>query len=154
MFIHFYALSMGCAMANPFANSLKFLSAVNLLASPRGTTIRGLMEELNVSRRTAFRLLEALEELGFPLIDDQLRPRAEKTYRLLDSYVLKLPNITIPNPALTGEEIEAVLSILDFCNKLVKINPMLTGIREKITAMKPKENKEHDRRDDTKQYHR
>jgi len=77
-------------MANPFANSVKFLKAVNLLASPAGTTINGMMKNLSVSRRSVFRLLEALEELGFPLTNEQSIPKSEKTYRLMDTYVLKL----------------------------------------------------------------
>jgi predicted DNA-binding transcriptional regulator YafY len=126
-------------VANPFANSIKFLTAVNLLSSPQGTTIKGLMEHLTISRRTAFRLLEALEELGFPLVDEPLKQGRGKTYRLLDSYVLKLPNTAIPNPGLTGEEIEVILFILDFCNKLNSMSgmPVFNSIREKIRAIMP-----------------
>jgi predicted DNA-binding transcriptional regulator YafY len=130
-------------MANPFANTIKFLNAINLLASPAGTTLQGLMNHLNISRRTAFRLLDALNELGFPLIDEQPKVRTEKTYRLLDSYVLKLPNISIPNPGFTGEEIELVLTILDLCKQLNQASgtPRLNAIREKIRAIKPKDTK-------------
>ena len=130
-------------MANPFANTIKFLNAINLLASPSGTTLRALMAHLNISRRTAFRLLEALYELGLPLIDEQPRARNEKTYRLMDSYVLKLPNITIPNPGFTGEEIELVLTLLDLCKQLNQISgtPRLNTIKEKIMAIRPKDAK-------------
>jgi predicted DNA-binding transcriptional regulator YafY len=107
-------------MANPFANSVKFLSAVRLLSAPQGATIKSLTESLNISRRSVFRLLHAFEELGFPLVDDKPQQKEEKTYRLLDSYVLKLPNISIPNPCFTGEEIELVLSVLDLCNGLAR----------------------------------
>ena len=69
-------------MANPFVNTIKILSAINLLASPSGTTVRGLMHNLSISRRSAFRLLDALGELGFPLIDRQQKPGNEKIYRL------------------------------------------------------------------------
>jgi predicted DNA-binding transcriptional regulator YafY len=130
-------------MANPFANAIKFLTAINLLASPSGITVRGLMYHLNISRRTVFRLLEALQELGFPLIDEQPRPHVEKIYRLIDSYVVKLPNIAIPNPGFTGEEIELILFILDFCNKLTTIGgtPIFNSIREKITSVMPERSK-------------
>ena len=85
-------------MYNPFANTIKFFKAINLLASPRGTTIKGLMEGLGISRRSVFRLLEALGELGFPLYDEQPLPRGEKRYRLMESYVIQLPNMFFPNP--------------------------------------------------------
>jgi predicted DNA-binding transcriptional regulator YafY len=131
-------------MANPFANSVKFLSAVRLLSAPQGATIKSLMENLNISRRSAFRLLRALEDLGLPLIDSQSRPSAEKVYRLSDSYILKLPNMAVPNPSLTGEEIELILSVLDLCKRINELGgtARLNAIGEKIKAIKPKDGKE------------
>jgi len=125
-------------MANPFANSVKFLYAVRLLSSPQGATINGLMDGLNISRRSVFRLLHTFEELGFPLVDDKSRPKEEKTYRLLESYVLKLPNISILNPGFTGEEIELILSVLDLCKRIVELGGVskLDAIKEKILAIK------------------
>jgi predicted DNA-binding transcriptional regulator YafY len=126
-------------VANPFANSVKFLLAVNLLASPRGTTVRGLMDELGISRRSVFRLLEALGELGFPLVDEQPRPQSEKTYRLIESYVLKLPNMAVPNPGFSKPELELLLSMLDFCMDIQKSDAatLLNSIRRKVIAMTP-----------------
>jgi len=131
-------------MANPFANSVKFLKAVNLLASPRGTTIKGLMGALYISRRSVFRLLEALEELGFPLIDDQPVPRGEKTYRLMESYVLKFPNVAIPIPGFSEQELTLLLSVLDFCVDVQSAEScfLLNGIRQKILAMNLQNKKE------------
>jgi predicted DNA-binding transcriptional regulator YafY len=145
-------------MANSFANSVKLLTAVSLLASPAGTTIKKLMARLGISRRTAFRLLAALEELGIPLTDEQPKAHSEKTYRLMEPYVIKLPNMALLNPGLTGQEIETVISILDLCGKLCQIcgTMKLNAICEKITAIKPKDGKEqtHDRHTGTKRYYR
>jgi len=126
-------------MANPFANSVKFLSAVRLLSSPQGATIKSLTESLSISRRSVFRLLHAFEELGFPLVDDKPQQKEEKTYRLLDSYVLKLPNISIPNPCFTRDEIEFVLSVLDLCKRIGEMGgaSMLSAIKEKMKAITP-----------------
>jgi len=128
-------------MADPFANSVKFITAVNLLSSHQGVTIKGLMKGLGISRRSVFRLMQVLEELGFPLIDDRRQARAEKTYRLLDSYVLKLPNTTILNPGLTGEDIELILSVFELCKQIGQLggNPRLNVIKKKIMALRPKE---------------
>ena len=125
-------------MANSYANSVKFLKAINLLASPQGTTIKGLIENLEISRRSVFRLLIALEELGFPLIDEQVRPKAEKTYRLMESYVVKLPNLAIPVINFTEAESELLLSMLDFCITIQKSEALilLNGIRQKVKAMR------------------
>ena len=124
-------------MANPFSNAIKFLTAINLLASPSGTTVRALMYHLNISRRTAFRLLDALGELGFPLMDDQPKPKNEKIYRLIDSYVLKLPNMSIPNPGFTTQELELLLRVLDLFDAVQQPGQLsvINSIRSKITAM-------------------
>jgi predicted DNA-binding transcriptional regulator YafY len=128
-------------MANPFANTVKFLNAVSLLASPQGATIKGLMDALNLSRRSVFRLLDALKELGFPLVDYQPQAKAEKAYRLLESYVLKLPNISMLNPCFTEDETELILSILDLCKRISGLGgaSMLDAVREKIKAITPDE---------------
>ena len=126
-------------MTNPFANTVKLLIAINLLAASQGTTIKGLMKSLNVSKRSVFRMLQALERLGFPLVEDRPLPKTGKTYRLLDSYVIRLPNIALLNPGFTGEEIELVLSILDLCKQVCQLGGIhrLNAIREKILAIKP-----------------
>ena len=125
-------------MANPFANSVKFLKAVSLLASPQGTTIKGLMHSLDISRRSVFRLLEALGELGFPLFDDQPVPRGEKRYRLMESYVMRLPNMAMPIINFSETETELLLAMLDFNIDKQKSEAviLLNGIRQKVMAMK------------------
>jgi predicted DNA-binding transcriptional regulator YafY len=99
------------------------------------------MKGLGISRRSVFRLFEALEELGFPLIDVQPVPRAEKTYRLMESYVLRLPNVAIPTPGFSEPEMELLLSMLDFCIDIQKSDAvtLLNGIRQKVLAMSFKE---------------
>jgi len=99
------------------------------------------MRHLGISRRTAFRLLDALEELGFPIVSDQQKSGNEKTYRLIDAYVLKLPNITLPNPYLTNEEIELVITILDLCKQISQISGIskFNSIKAKLKAIKPKD---------------
>jgi len=100
-----------------------------------------MMKNLAISRRTSFRLLGALEELGFPLIDEKSKSRSEKIYRLMDCYVLKLPNIAIPNPGFTEPETEMLLSIIDFCSDLHRSDGtiLLNGIRQKVNAMRKKD---------------
>jgi predicted DNA-binding transcriptional regulator YafY len=131
-------------MANPFANTVQFLKTIDLLASPKGATVKSLMENLCISKRSVFRQLKALEELGFPLLDEQPMPRAEKTYRLMDSYVLRLPNMAIPNPGFSEPETELLLSMLDFCIDIQQSEGiiLLNGIREKVKAMTGKTDKE------------
>jgi predicted DNA-binding transcriptional regulator YafY len=95
------------------------------------------MERLNISRRTAFRLLEALTDLGYPLTDEQSGRGVEKIYRLLDSYILKLPNMVMPSPGLTGEEIDVMLAVLDYCDTIRQIGKtsVFASIKQKIQTM-------------------
>jgi predicted DNA-binding transcriptional regulator YafY len=98
------------------------------------------MSNLDISRRTAFRLLTALEELGIPLTDEQPKPRIEKTYRLLDSYAIKLPNIVIPNPGFTREEKDFIFGMLNSWHTGEQPEQafMLNSIRQKLAALPPK----------------
>jgi len=124
-------------MANPLANSVKLLKAVDLLASPKGTTIKELERELGISRRSVFRLFDALEELDFPLTDEQSAPRAEKIYRLEEGYVCKLPNRLVPDLRFSEPEIDVLLSMLDFCIGMQEseVGVLLKGIRRKVKAI-------------------
>jgi DNA-binding IclR family transcriptional regulator len=121
-------------MTDAYANFVKLLKAVNLLVSSNGATIKGLSAELGISRRSVFRLLAFFDELGFPIVDEQPYHRQEKIYRLMESYVTKLPNICIPNPCLTELEIELLLSTLNFCidKQKSEATAMLKSIRQKI----------------------
>ena len=96
------------------------------------------MEGLDISRRSTFRLLDALGALGFPLFDDQPVPRGEKRYYLMESYVMQLPNMAMPTINFSEPETELLLSMLDFCIDLQKSETMilLNGIRHKILAMR------------------
>ena len=95
------------------------------------------MKELDISRRSAFRLLQTLEELGFPLTDEQSRPKSEKTYLLTEGYILKLPNIVIPNPYLNKKEIIYILSLLKVCkqSKMLAETSTHKSAMAKLSAM-------------------
>jgi predicted DNA-binding transcriptional regulator YafY len=124
-------------MGKKFSNSIKFITAVNLLSSERGATIKALGESLGISRRSVFRLLQTLEELGFPLVDEPSPQGVGKVYRLLESFVLKLPNITLPNPGLTENELAVINSILCFLTSLQEdtARTALKSIREKLLSL-------------------
>jgi predicted DNA-binding transcriptional regulator YafY len=45
----------------------RYMKALEVLARPGGTTIKELGESLEIGRRSVYRLIETLEELGVPL---------------------------------------------------------------------------------------
>ena len=55
---------------------------LHLLASRRGRTIPELMQEIGCSRRTAWRDLEVLQAVGFPITNE--RDGRESRYRLIE----------------------------------------------------------------------
>ena len=84
---------------------VRMLRAVDLLSTPAGATKQELAHHLGVDKRTVERLLGLLQELNFPVYDDQDSLSGKKTWRMVDTYVMKLPNITLPNIRLTLPEI-------------------------------------------------
>jgi predicted DNA-binding transcriptional regulator YafY len=84
---------------------VRMLRAVDLLSTLAGATKQELADHLGVDKRTVKRLLGLLEELNFPVYDEQDSPSDEKTWRMVDIYVMKLPNITLPDIRLTLPEL-------------------------------------------------
>lgn len=125
-------------MPNPYANLTKLISAVSLLAAPGGTTVKTLMSRLGISRRSAFRMLEALGDLGFPIIDERRDLSAEKVYRLLDNYAKKLPNLSLPSFDLNDQErfyLDAILEGRSLHSH--STGALLSSLRAKLHALLP-----------------
>jgi predicted DNA-binding transcriptional regulator YafY len=87
---------------------VRMLRAVDLLSTPAGATKQKLAERLGVDMRTVERLLGLLQELNFPIYDEQDSLSGKKYWKLVDTYVMKLPNITLPDIRLTLAEIIAL----------------------------------------------
>lgn len=87
------------------SQAVLMIKAVDLLSRPQGATNEELQRDLNISRSTVFRLKNALEELGFPLTEDDTLFNGRKRWCLQKDYVQKLPNITMPDLKLTPQEI-------------------------------------------------
>lgn len=90
---------------------VKILKAVDILARPGGATMDELREGLEVDRRTAYRLRDTLEELNFPISEDTSGLDGRKRFRFDDSYLQKLPNLHMPDLALSLQEVIALYFI-------------------------------------------
>jgi len=86
-------------------NLIKLLKALELFSKPEGTTIEEMAEHLEVDRRSVYRMISLIEELGFPIYDEKIPLEKEKRWKLEETYLKKLPNMKLPDIKLTISEI-------------------------------------------------
>lgn len=89
-------------------NLLKLMKLLDLLSKPTGATYTEMVEELGVTIRTVYRLIDALGELGFPIVDETIRGDRRKRKKLLEDFRKKLPNMTVPEITFTPSELFAL----------------------------------------------
>lgn len=120
-------------------NIIKILKAVDLLSRPQGATNNELAEELDLSRRSVFRLIGTLDDLGFPLTDERSSFGGETRHFLLDSYIKKLPNLSLPNISLNAREAFLLYFLLqrDAVFADSEVAPDLASLRTKLAALLP-----------------
>jgi predicted DNA-binding transcriptional regulator YafY len=83
-------------------------------------------------------MLEALTELGFPITDERIALSTEKTYRLLDDYTQRLPNLTLPSLDLTHLERYFLDTILEGRSlQGPSTGSLLSALRTKLHALLP-----------------
>lgn len=85
-------------------NIVKLLRAIELIARPQGAGIRDLGQELGIDRRSVYRLLDTMQDLGFPIYDERGEGKS-KTWRFESGYLKKLPNLQLPELKLTVPEV-------------------------------------------------
>lgn len=97
--------------ANRYFQQLsKLLQVVDCLKKPQGARLEDLQKALGCDERTVYRWIDTIESLGFPL--EEVKGQDTKRYRLINSYVTKLPNISIPNFDLSLSDIILIHVIL------------------------------------------
>jgi predicted DNA-binding transcriptional regulator YafY len=82
-------------------NLVKLLKAIDLLSCQNGTSISEIGQNLEIDRRSVYRLIRMIEDLGFPLYNEKVPFEKEKRWKLGESFLAKLPNMNIPNVQLT-----------------------------------------------------
>jgi predicted DNA-binding transcriptional regulator YafY len=87
-------------------NFKKFLKAIDALSRRNGVTIHELQEILGRDRTSVYRLIRTIEDLNFPVREER-HPDDErvKLWKLEESFVAKLPNISLPNLNLSPSEL-------------------------------------------------
>jgi predicted DNA-binding transcriptional regulator YafY len=86
-------------------NLIKVFKSIDLLAEPCGCTITKIQDELGITRRSVYRLLDTLKDLSFPLIEERGAPGEGDVLKLSLDYFANLPNINLKDLKLAKEEI-------------------------------------------------
>jgi predicted DNA-binding transcriptional regulator YafY len=89
-------------------NIIKLLKVVDLLSNKSGVTKFDICNELRINDRSVYRIINTIEELGFPVYDDRSHPDGKTRWKLEETYLKKLPNLSIPDVRFTFAEIIAL----------------------------------------------
>ncbi|MCF8030813.1 MAG: WYL domain-containing protein [Desulfohalobiaceae bacterium] len=87
---------------------LKILRAVELMSRPGGATIKDLAEDLELDRRSVYRLRDTMEALFFPIYEDKDVDGRKMRWKIQSEYLAKLPNVSLPELTLNFPEIMAL----------------------------------------------
>lgn len=90
---------------------IKLIKAIDLLSRTEGVTIEELASELQLDKRSIYRLITVIEELGVPIYDDKVPYERKKRWKLEESYLKKLPNLKLPDLTLAFSEVIALYFI-------------------------------------------
>jgi predicted DNA-binding transcriptional regulator YafY len=123
---------------------ISLLKAINLLSKPNGATKKDLRENLGVSERHVHRIISKLEELEFPIYDEEVPLEKEKKWKIVDTYLKKLPNINIPDTDLTLSEIISLYLLKSEASiyKGTEIETTIDSAFRKIGMLLPKKTEE------------
>ena len=111
-------------------NLVQFMKAFELLSRPGGISIAELQEELEISRRSVYRLFESMEELGYPLTESY-RDGKTKAWALMSEYVAARPSGRVPRLSLNTGETMMLYQLLSRQTPLQE-----SGMKKTIEALK------------------
>ena len=89
-------------------NTINLFKALDLICRPQGVTINHLAGTLGITTRSVRRLLDVIQELNFPVYDENDLPGREKSWKLDADYVLRMPNINLPDIRFSINEVIAL----------------------------------------------
>jgi len=123
---------------------VKILAAAKLLARSQGATAVEIAENLGIDRRSAYRTIEALEELGYPVAEDERQPHR---YRLMEGYGSWKWWVPVPSLSFDVEDAIILDWLFDSVSHVSPLADKALSLRKKLTligaatgaALEPKE---------------
>ena len=86
-------------------NLVQLIKILDLLSRPRGCTRKEMSDVLGITDRSVSRCIRTVEDLGIPVYDDRPPGEKEKRWFIESSYLVKMPNLSLPNLCLSFAEI-------------------------------------------------
>ncbi len=126
-------------------NLIQLLKAVDYLSRPEGATRQELSEFLNIGLKTVSRIIDTMYELGLPVFDEKDPLEKAKRWKFEEKYILKLPNIYVPDLSLSYSELIALYLLKSESNILhgTEIDGHITTAFSKLNFFVPAETREH-----------
>ena len=115
-----------------YQNLLQVMTAVRLMARAGGIGINELAQELNITVRSVYRLLDKLEELHYPIYDLNEGGK-ERRYHLADPEATLRWWLPVPDSRLNTEELALLSYLLDDLQSLPGLESTISSLRKKIT---------------------
>jgi predicted DNA-binding transcriptional regulator YafY len=117
-------------------DTFQIYQAMNLLARPEGVDVKTLQKEMGISRSSVYRLLDHLQsDMGYPLYNERDGHRMQ--WKMEERYLLKLPNISLPELNLTRDDILLLSLLLGRQNPLedTRFGKVQLSLRKKLAAL-------------------
>ena len=110
------------------------LSVATYIANGNGRSVYDIAEHFGTSTRTVYRILDRLQEEGYPLTNEVMRNGKEKLWTMLrwDKDEFGTP---IPSSEFTDEERILIYYILGKMKKSEEILPAFSSVRTKLSNM-------------------
>ena len=126
-------------------NLIQLLKAIDYISRPEGATRQAIAEFLNTGLKTVSRLIDTMHELGLPVFDEKEPLEKEKRWKLEENYILKLPNVYVPDLSLSYSELISLYLLKSESNILhgTEIDDHITTAFSKLNLFVPVETREH-----------
>ncbi len=123
---------------------IQLLKVLELLSRPQGVTRKILAEKLGVTSRSVSRILNMIEELGVPVFDHSEPFEKEKHWHIENTYVQKLPNLTLPDISLNLAEIISLYMLKGECALFngTEIDRQITSAFNKLMHFVPEKTRD------------
>lgn len=83
----------------------QILTALHLLSAPNGATKKEIAARLDLSSRSAYRIIEELQDYGFPVYDEKHSDEREKRWKVMPDNFYRINNLAIPDLKLSFAEL-------------------------------------------------